>query len=118
MSLRHHRYSQVTGIPCAMVLTVSFALFPVTGLSCHRRQQIIPPTWHQHRGARTTRLRRPRDAVRLFRRPASIASHTQRSWRSRSAPRASTGSNRSIAVSTKTKSKIFLLAGLDWWHQP
>jgi len=27
------------GIPCAMVLTVSFALSSVTGLSCHRRSQ-------------------------------------------------------------------------------
>src|SRR5437762_7711547 len=27
------------GIPRAMVLTVSFALFPVTGLVCHRRQR-------------------------------------------------------------------------------
>jgi hypothetical protein len=26
------------GLPCAMVLTVSFALSPVTGLFCHRRQ--------------------------------------------------------------------------------
>ena len=26
-----------TGIPCAMVLTVSFVLAPVTGLFCHRR---------------------------------------------------------------------------------
>src|ERR1700737_2886185 len=26
-----------TGIPCAMVLTVSFVLSPVTGLFCHRR---------------------------------------------------------------------------------
>jgi hypothetical protein len=30
-----------SGIPCTMVLTVSFVLSPVTGLSCHRRQQII-----------------------------------------------------------------------------
>jgi hypothetical protein len=28
-------------IPCAMVLTVSFVLSPVTGLFCHRRSQII-----------------------------------------------------------------------------
>jgi hypothetical protein len=27
---------QQSGIPCAMVLTVSFVLFPVTGLFCHR----------------------------------------------------------------------------------
>jgi hypothetical protein len=26
-----------SGIPCAMVLTVSFVLSPVTGLFCHRR---------------------------------------------------------------------------------
>jgi hypothetical protein len=32
-----------TGIPRTMVLTVSFALSPVIGLSCHRRQQIINP---------------------------------------------------------------------------
>jgi hypothetical protein len=30
-SPKHH------GIPCAMVFPVSFVLFPVTGLSCHRR---------------------------------------------------------------------------------
>jgi hypothetical protein len=28
---------ETPGLPCAMVLTVSFALFPVIGLSCHRR---------------------------------------------------------------------------------
>jgi hypothetical protein len=27
----------VPGLPCAMVLTVSFVLSPVTGLFCHRR---------------------------------------------------------------------------------
>jgi hypothetical protein len=30
---------QSTGIPRAMVLTVSFVLSPVTGLSCHRRRR-------------------------------------------------------------------------------
>jgi hypothetical protein len=33
----HHRYTASTGTPCAMVLTVSFVLSPVTGLFCHRR---------------------------------------------------------------------------------
>ena len=32
------------GIPRAMVLTVSFGLSPVTGLFCHRRLQLSPPT--------------------------------------------------------------------------
>jgi hypothetical protein len=36
----HHRYPGTPGIPCAMVLTVSFVLSPVTGLCCHRRQRI------------------------------------------------------------------------------
>jgi hypothetical protein len=41
------RVSQVTpktpGIPHAMVLTASFALSPVTGLSCHRHQRKLLP---------------------------------------------------------------------------
>src|SRR4051794_26096468 len=36
----HHGHTGTPGIPRAMVLTVSFVLFPVTGLCCHRRQQV------------------------------------------------------------------------------
>jgi hypothetical protein len=53
-----------SGIPCAMVLTVSFALSLVTGLSCHHRPRDRSRTWHQRRDARTTRLRRPHRRVR------------------------------------------------------
>ena len=35
----HHRFTGTPGLPCAMVLTVSFALSPVIGLICHRRQR-------------------------------------------------------------------------------
>ncbi len=35
---------ETPGIPRAMVLTVSFVISPVTGLSCHRRLQLSPPT--------------------------------------------------------------------------
>src|SRR3974377_340806 len=65
MSLSRHRYSRVTGIPCAMVLTDSSVLSPVIGLVCHRHRRDAKaslPTWHQRRDARTTRLRRPRSA--------------------------------------------------------
>ena len=31
-----------SGLPCAMVLTVSFVLSPVTGLVCHRRLRKLP----------------------------------------------------------------------------
>src|SRR5205814_2510616 len=42
------------GIPRAMVLTVSFVLFPVTGLVCHRhrrkyfRRRLMPASGHQN----------------------------------------------------------------------
>jgi hypothetical protein len=36
----HHRYPGTPGLPCAMVLTVSFALSSATGLFCHRRLQV------------------------------------------------------------------------------
>jgi hypothetical protein len=32
------------GFPCTVVLTASFVLSPVIGLSCHRRRRIILPT--------------------------------------------------------------------------
>jgi hypothetical protein len=35
----HHGHAGSPGIPCAMVLTVSFALSPVTGLVCHRHRR-------------------------------------------------------------------------------
>jgi hypothetical protein len=35
----HHRFTGTPGLPCAMVLTVSFALSRVTGLCCHPRPQ-------------------------------------------------------------------------------
>jgi hypothetical protein len=34
----HHGHAGSPGIPRAMVLTVSSALSPVTGLCCHRRR--------------------------------------------------------------------------------
>jgi hypothetical protein len=65
----HHRYPGTPGIPCAMVLTVSFALSPATNSSCHRRQRIddssnarlgskISAGLTSATDARTTRLRR------------------------------------------------------------
>jgi hypothetical protein len=35
----HHRFTGSPGTPCAMVLTVSFALSLVTGLCCHHPQR-------------------------------------------------------------------------------
>ena len=37
----HHRFAGTPGLPCAMVLTASFALSLVTGLSCHHRLRTI-----------------------------------------------------------------------------
>jgi hypothetical protein len=36
--------AEITGIPCAMVLTVSFVLFSGTGLYCPRHARIVPLT--------------------------------------------------------------------------
>jgi hypothetical protein len=39
----HYRSTGTSpGLPCAMVLTVSFVLSPATGLSCHRRPRKLP----------------------------------------------------------------------------
>jgi hypothetical protein len=59
----HHGHAGTPGIPCAMVLTVSFVLSPVTGLDCHRRRRsLLRRLERQRRGVRTTRLRRPPQA--------------------------------------------------------
>ena len=36
----HHRFTEQSGVSCAMVLTAYSALSPVTGLFCHRRLQV------------------------------------------------------------------------------
>jgi hypothetical protein len=68
--------SRTTGLPCAMVLTASFVLSPVrpgfvvtvraTPEASSRPRQCVNALrgGHLHRGARTTRLLRPRHAVR------------------------------------------------------
>jgi len=35
----HHRHAEQSGVPCAVVLTVSFVLFLATGLCCHHRRR-------------------------------------------------------------------------------
>jgi len=70
-----------------MVLTVSFALSLVIGLSCHHRLRISPQTWRQRRGVRTTRLLRPhqppfvKGAIRVHRIPPHVRDDRERpSW--------------------------------------
>jgi len=55
----HHGHTGSPGIPYAMVLTVSSVISPVTGLFATVLGGITPASWRQHRGVRTTRLRRP-----------------------------------------------------------
>ena len=57
--------------------TAYFVLSSVNGLSCHRRPQKpgFLRTWRQHRGARTTRLRRTRQLRSSVTALASTASH-------------------------------------------
>ena len=61
--------------PHAMVLTVSFELFPVIGPCCHRRlRNCFRKLERQRRGVRTTRLRRPLHMPFVSGTSASIAS--------------------------------------------
>jgi hypothetical protein len=53
------------GLPCAMVLRLIRDLPGETGLCCHRCLASSRKAQHLHRGARTTRFRRPHHAVRL-----------------------------------------------------
>jgi len=55
-----------------MVLTVYSALSLVNRAFCHHPRREAPassPSWRQHRGVRTTRLRRPRQALFVSQRP-------------------------------------------------
>jgi hypothetical protein len=71
----HHGHAGSSGIPRAMVLTVSFVIFPVIGLVCHRhRRSLLRRLERQRRGVRTTRLRRPQAAPSSEAPPASTAS--------------------------------------------
>jgi hypothetical protein len=73
--------SRCTGIPCAMVLTVSFALFPGTGLCCPRHRRDAK---HRRQLGTSVGAPEPHDfAVRISafvsRAAASIASRAQHS---------------------------------------
>jgi len=94
--------------------TAYTALSPVTGLCCRRRlRKIIPQTWRQRRGVRTTRLRRPLATSFVLRRrprpPHPASTFVTIAIR----PSYETGRDGPIAVSTKAQSGKFLRGGLD-----
>jgi hypothetical protein len=110
----HHRLGRTSGLPCAMVLPVSFVLSSGTGLSCPRRSRACQSlrAWPQRREAGTTRLRRPRrhrssdDASR----PSHPALHVRDDA---SAPLHEHGTATLNHVFPKNGSKIFFARGLD-----
>src|SRR5438876_11719074 len=80
----NHRYTASTGIPCTMVLTVSFVISPVTGLFCHRHFAGIIPRTLAPASGRQDHTTSPSAEALLVRamialqRLASIASRAQR----------------------------------------
>ena len=112
----HHRISRTSGIPCAMVLTLSFVLSPGTGLSCPCRAQIVLRTWPQRREARTTRLLRPRTLCSSGKVFASIASRLTfgDDWPKRPLHRA--GCRTGSWISEKQKQNISC-PGTGQWNQ-
>jgi hypothetical protein len=95
-----------SGIPRAMVLTVSFVISPVIGLCCHRRQRnYFRQLERQHRAVRTTRLRRPHQRVSSSALTTSTASRPAFVTIA-NRPLCGTGPDRFIPVSTNRSSLI------------
>ena len=95
----HHRFARQSGIPCANGFTVSFVLSLVSrALLPPSPAERLPPTSHQRRDVRTTRLRRPRSALSSVARPASIASRLTFRDDSAYAPLAEAGQRESIKL--------------------
>src|ERR1700731_1434226 len=69
---------ETPGIPRAMVLTVSFALSPVTGLVCHRHQRKLPLANLTPASGRQDHTTSPsaKSALSSLAPPASTASHS------------------------------------------
>jgi hypothetical protein len=68
-----------SGIPCAMVLTVSFVLSPATGLSCHRHPRkmlpanLMPASGHQdHTTSPSASSAFVKGAIRVHRVPSRV----------------------------------------------
>jgi len=102
-----------SGLPCAMVLTVSSALSPVTGLSCHRRLANCFARLDASVGASGPHGFAVRvSAARRATPPASTASHLN-VRDDAYAPHARRDVRIDNAVSTKSRSEIFFAKGLD-----
>ena len=111
------RVSQVTpespGIPRAMVLTASFALSPVTGLSCHRHQRklllanLTPASGRQdHTTSPSASGALVFSAIRVHRIPPRVRDD-------RATPLCGTGRRGYRADLGLRKNRIFLQRGLD-----
>jgi hypothetical protein len=109
----HHGHTGSPGIPRAMVLTASFALSPVTGLVCHRRQQSC-----LHRLDASVGASGPHDfAVRLERcssaAPSASTASRPASVTIASRPSLGTGRKRYSFDLGQARNGKFLQTGLD-----
>jgi hypothetical protein len=116
----HHRFSQSSGLPCAMVLRLirdlpgDRAFLPPSSARC----EASSPTWRQRRGARTTRLHRPqlrRSSAQILRPARLRPSHpalTCRDDRDTSLF-IEAGYGLYKSASSKSRSDLFLLRRLD-----
>jgi hypothetical protein len=75
----HHRFTETSGLPCAIVLTAYFVLSPVTGLFCHRRSRIQPATLTPASGRQDHTTSPSASAPLVNGTSASTASRSQRS---------------------------------------
>jgi hypothetical protein len=89
-----------------MVLTVSFVISPVTGLSCHRRCTELLPRNLTPASGRQDHTTSPSASARFVKRTISVHRIPSRVRDDREPPLCGTGSNRFIPVSTKSSSEI------------
>jgi hypothetical protein len=108
----HRRSPETPGIPRAMVLTVSFALSPVIGLSCHRRladsypRSLTPASRRQDHTTSPSATQAPSSEA-----PAASTASRPTSVTIAKRPFVGTGRFGSIAVSTERPSQKFFSGG-------
>jgi hypothetical protein len=108
----HYGHTGSPGIPCAMVLTVSFVLSPVTGLVCHRRLRFtrkldasVGASGPHDFAVRVSTVRQAVLPASTASRPASVTIASR--------PSEGRDGGGSIADLGQAGTEIFLQAGLD-----
>jgi hypothetical protein len=109
----HHGHAGSSGIPRAMVLTVSFVLSPVIGLSCHRRQRKFISANLTPASRRQDHTTSPSAPARFVKRAARVHRIPSRIDDVRNAPLSGRDGGACTSDLGQAGTEIFLQMGLD-----